>query len=292
MLVRNHSTLGTLSGFGAILLWACLALLTTLTGSVPPFALCAIAFAIAALGGSIRLVLVPHARAAIRQPLSVWAVGLGGLFGFHALYFAGLRLAPAAQAGLISNLWPLFLVIGADYLGRGRPAVGTVTGGLCAFAGVGLLGTAGIVADAAAWDRVPGYACALGSALIWAWYSLASSRMQGVPTDCVTGFCFLTAILSGIIHGIAEPPLRLDGVTTVLALIALGAGPVGAAFFLWDFGMKHGNARVIGFAAFSTPVLSTGLLVVSGVAEGSWALALACLLVSAGAAVARMVQSP
>ena len=36
---------------------------------------------------------------ALRQPPAVWALGIGGLFGYHALYFAALRLAPPAEAG-------------------------------------------------------------------------------------------------------------------------------------------------------------------------------------------------
>ena len=35
----------------------------------------------------------------LRQPLVVWLVGVGGLFGYHALYFLALRFAPPAEAG-------------------------------------------------------------------------------------------------------------------------------------------------------------------------------------------------
>ena len=42
-----------------------------------------------------------------------------------------------------------------------------------------------------------------------------------------------------------------------LAIVALGIGPVGIAFFVWDIGMKRGDIRVLGAASYATPVLST-----------------------------------
>ncbi len=44
-------------------------------------------------------------------PLRVYIFGTLGLFGYHAFYFSALRLAPAAEAGLIAYLWPLLIVI-------------------------------------------------------------------------------------------------------------------------------------------------------------------------------------
>jgi hypothetical protein len=44
------------------------------------------------------------------------------LFGYHALYFAALRLAPPAEAGLISYLWPLLIVLFSALLTRARTA--------------------------------------------------------------------------------------------------------------------------------------------------------------------------
>ena len=38
---------------------------------------------------------------------------------------------------------------------------------------------------------------------------------------------------------------------------ALGLGPVGAAFFLWDIGMKKGDLRFLGVASYATPMIST-----------------------------------
>ncbi len=38
-------------------------------------------------------------------------LGVYGLFVFHVLYFAALKLAPAAEASLIASLWALLTVL-------------------------------------------------------------------------------------------------------------------------------------------------------------------------------------
>src|ERR1700741_5205531 len=91
----------TLVGLSAVLIWSFLSLLTVASGRVPPFQLTAMTFAIGgALGASVWLVR-GGAATALRQPVAVWALGITGLFGYHALYFIALRLAPPAEAQLV-----------------------------------------------------------------------------------------------------------------------------------------------------------------------------------------------
>ena len=286
--LRPAKGIATLSGLAAIGLWAGLALFTTRTGSIPPFQLAAMTFILGGTAGALSFLFRPHAVRALLQPAKIWLVGVGGLFGYHALYFAALRLAPPAEAGLISYLWPLLIVVGADLVLDKRLSLPTVIGGCLSFAGiVTLLGGRGVAlsVDGA---NLPGYACALAAALTWAFYSLASSRMDTVPTDAVTGFCLVTAVLSLLAHLAFETTIWPDTAEQIWAVIGLGLGPVGAAFYLWDYGMKAGDIRKIGFASYATPVLSTGLLVLTGEAAATQGLAIACLLIAGGAALARL----
>src|SRR3546814_20311356 len=46
-----------------------------------------------------------------RQAPAVWALGVGGLFGYHFFYFVSPGNAPAADASLIAYLWPLLIVV-------------------------------------------------------------------------------------------------------------------------------------------------------------------------------------
>ena len=71
-----------------------------------------------------------------------------------------------------------------------------------------------------------------------------------------------------------------------LAIIALGVGPVGAAFFTWDIGMKRGDIRVLGAASYATPLLSTAFLILAGFAKPSAAIAIAAILIAGGGLIA------
>ncbi|HYI88566.1 MAG TPA: EamA family transporter, partial [Beijerinckiaceae bacterium] len=129
----------TLVGFGAVALWSLLALFTAATGAVPPFQLAAMTFAIGGTIGFVSCVAHRGALQALRQRPVVWALGIGGLFGYHALYFAALRLAPPAEAGLVNYLWPLLIVLFSALLPGERVKLAHVAGALLGFAGVVVL---------------------------------------------------------------------------------------------------------------------------------------------------------
>src|SRR5947208_16046015 len=75
----------TLIGLTAILMSSLLAVGTVATGRIPAFQLAALTFAIGALVGFLTWVGRPVAARALRQPARAWLVGVGGLFGYHAL---------------------------------------------------------------------------------------------------------------------------------------------------------------------------------------------------------------
>ncbi|WP_179378176.1 aromatic amino acid exporter YddG [Jannaschia marina] len=274
-------TTATLAGFGAIVLWALLALFTTFSGDVPPLQLLAMCFAIGgALGGLAGL--RRRGWRAWRQPLRVWALGVGGLFGYHLLYVLALRNAPAVQASLIAYLWPLLIVL-FSALGAGlRPH--HLIGALLGLAGAALIVTGGQGVSLSS-EYATGYAIALVAAFFWSSYSVLSRRFASVPTDAVTGFCLATALLSALAHLGLEETVRPAGIEW-LAILGLGLGPVGLAFFLWDIGVKRGDLPVLGAASYAAPLLSTLVLIAAGQAELTWVVAVACLLITAGAALA------
>lgn len=278
-----HLSSATLAGLLAIGLWSTLALLTASTGAVPPFLLAALTFAIAG-GVGLGLVLArPGGLAVLAQPWWAWLHGVGGLFGFHACYFFALKFAPPAEAGLIAYLWPLLIVLFAALLPGGQLLPRHVAGALFGLAGTAVLLGRGFDLSAA---YLPGYAAALGAALIWATYSVVARLFAAVPTEAVAGFCLATAVLSVPFHLALEPTVWPAGAGEWLAVIGLGLGPVGLAFFAWDRGMKRGDVQLLGVAAYAAPVLSTALLVLAGHAEASWRLALACALIVGGAVLA------
>ena len=263
----------TIIGFGAVLLWATLALFTTLSGAVPPLQLLAMCFA---LGGVLGLTRgVPRG-----VPAGAWLLGVGGLFGYHLLYVLALRMAPPVEASLVAYLWPLLIVLMSA-------AVQRLRWWHLAGAAVGLGGAALVVTGGRdlSFAPGPGHAVALVAAVIWAGYSVGARRYADVPTTAVTGFCLGAAALSGVAHLTLEETVLPRGVEW-LAIAGLGLGPVGLAFFLWDVGCKRGDMAVLGASSYAAPLLSTLILVAFGLAEASWTLALACLLITGGAALA------
>jgi drug/metabolite transporter (DMT)-like permease len=130
-----------------------------------------------------------------------------------------------------------------------------------------------------------GYAFAAGAGAVWALYSVLSRRFPSVPTAAVAGFCAATAILAAIAHAAFETTITPD-LPTLLAAALMGIGPVGAAFFLWDIGMKHGDPRLLGTLAYATPIASTLLLCLAGYAPLTPPLLIAAGLVAAGGLLA------
>ena len=281
----------TLVGLGAVALWSLLAVLTAATGTVPPFQLAAMTFAMGGSVGVLSWIVRPEAVAALHQPPVVWALGVGGLFGYHALYFAALRLAPPAEAGLINYLWPLLIGLFSALLPGERVKAAHIAGALLGFCGVVVLIGARADLDLRA-EYALGYLCAFAGAFVWSGYSVLSRRFGSVPTDAVAGFCLVTSALSFICHLAFETTVWPATSIEWLALAALGIGPVGAAFYLWDIGVKHGDIRLLGVGSYAAPVLSTLFLVLAGYAEPTFALALSCTLIVAGALVATLLKRP
>lgn len=272
------------AGFGAIALWAALAFLTAASGRVPPFQLAAMTFA---LGTALGLVAMAFrgSWAALRQPWPVWALGIFGLFIYHALYFGALKLAPPAEAATINALWPLLIVLFSALLPGERLKPIHIIGAVMGFAGVVILGWSRMGANGFSAAYWPGYSLALACAFVWSGYSVLSRLFGSVPTDTVTGFCAATALLSIPCHFLFEETVMPQGLEW-LAILALGLGPVGAAFYVWDIGMKHGDIRLLGVLSYAAPVLSTLLLIATGYTTPDAALLGAVILIVAGALVA------
>lgn len=275
----------TIIGFSAVAMWALLALLTAASGNVPPFQLSAMTFTVGTLVGLAARATGAAPAPRGKVPAVVWAIGIGGLFGYHFLYFTALRNAPAVEASLIAYLWPLFIVLGSALMPGERLRWHHVAGAV-----LGLGGTALIVSRGAgfAFDPryAPGYAAAFACAFVWAGYSLLSRRHAEVPTSVVTWFCAATAALSLLCHLALEATVWPAGAGQWAAVAALGLLPVGAAFFTWDYGVKHGNIQVLGAASYAAPLLSTLVLIAAGAAEASPRILAACLLITFGAVLA------
>ncbi|MCP4380201.1 MAG: EamA family transporter [Hyphomicrobiales bacterium] len=272
----------TAVGFIAVLMWSMLAGLTAASGPMPPFLLTSVAFAISGMLGLIWLAATDNWSHLV-QPVRVWAVGVGGLFGFHFFYFTALRGAPPVEASLIAYLWPLLIVVFSAFLPGERLRWFHAAGALLGLIGTIVLAGRSIVADA---GSIPGYSAALAAAVTWSIYSLLSRRLSSIPTGAVAGFCLATAVLSASAHCLLEETGWPATTDEWLAVVGLGLMPVGAAFYLWDYGVKHGDIQVLGASAYAAPLLSTAILIAAGFAVPTWSIVVATVLIGGGAALA------
>ena len=278
-------TKATAIGFIAVLLWSLLALFTVGSAPTPPLLLNAISFSI---GGAVGLIWTASTGGFSQLRAVSWRVyvfGTLGLFGYHALYFSALRLAPAAEAGLIAYLWPLLIVLFSGLLPGETLRASHLLGAVLGFAGAAFIitGTAG-----SGFERqyLPGYGLALVAALTWAGYSVISRRLGRVPTSSVAIFCIATAALSWGLHFAFEKTIWPQGMLGWLATLGLGLGPVGLAFYVWDIGVKRGDIQLLGISSYAAPLLSTLVLVLAGIAAPSWVLGIAAALITGGAFIA------
>ena len=261
---------------GAIALWATLASLGVALRHVPPFLLTGLALLIGSMPSW------PLLRQ-WRVSAPTLALGIGGLFGYHLLLFVALRHAPAVEANLVNYLWPLLIVVLAPVLLPGmrlRPSHAIAA--LAGFGGaaIAILGSGTSAGGGWFWGYLP----ALASAFIWAGYSLLTRRVPAFPTAAIGLFGLVSGLLSLLCHWALEPSVRLDPRDWTL-VVAMGLGPLGAAFFLWDRALKRGDPRQIGILSYLTPLASTLLLMLVSGRAWSWSIAAAALLII-GAAVA------
>ena len=273
----GSSTVALVCALVAILIWSSLATLGVSLSGVPPLLLIGASLIV---GG---LLSAPWARQWTLRWQSI-AVGCYGMLAYHLLFVLALRNAPPVSANLVHYTWPALIVLLSPLVAKGRP-IGAAHA-LCAlvgFAGAALAILGG--GPSAQLEFRWGYVFAIGAALVWSTYSLTLSRVGSSSTPDVGLACLVSGGACLLLHALLEPGIQLS-TSQILGLLSLGGGPMGAAFYLWAYALKHGDPRVIGVMANATPLLSTAMLALSGRGAITGTLLMAALLVSAASLVA------
>ncbi len=220
-----------------------------------------------------------------RLPPVVWIFALLGLFGYSFLLYLALDYAPAVEVSLLVNLWPLLMVLFCGLLPGEHLRWYHVLGCCIGFAGsLVLVGPA--VMGLFDTGHLTGQLLALASGAIWAAFCVSCRAAGDVPTDSVGWFCLATALLGLLCHFAGESSVLSAPPSAWWAIVILGLGPIGLAFFAWDVGLKHGHIRLLGVMAFFIPMLSAVLLILAGEGDWTWQIVFATLLITGGACVA------
>jgi len=264
----------------AILLWSTLALAGNGLKDIPRFLLLGVTFLTSGLVSGLD-------RQGWQVPSKVFVVGVGGIFGYHLLYFTAFTKAPAVEVNLLNYLWPLLILLFSPVFIKGsRLHTNHIIGASLGLVGAGLIATGGKLNMN--FQYLDGYVLAAVAAVIWAVYSLATKRLSPFPTRTVGAFLLISGILSMAIFfagGGSYPQIAAVSPRQWLFLVLVGIGPMGAAFFLWDAALKNGDPRTIGSLAYLTPLLSTLNLMFFAGQKLTSATLIAMILIITGAVI-------
>ena len=269
-------------------MWSSLALLSVFSENIPPFLLLALCFFTSSL--LVVLKRLYKRETLLRLPTlnsAQWVVGVGGLFGFHFLYFLAIRHAPPIQVSLVCYLWPLLLAL---YVSLPGQRFLTLIGASLGFLGAGVVISGGQSMDFNSAHTL-GYVYAFGAALIWSSYSWYMGKSDNNVED-IGWISLVVAVFALVCHLLLEESvLATPGTfdtTTVIAIVLLGLGPVGGAFYLWDIALKFGHKQWIASLSFTTPVISTFLLAGFGIGSVSMNVLVSLGLIMAGAGLCNL----
>ncbi|MFB9866949.1 DMT family transporter [Vreelandella sulfidaeris] len=265
----------------AVMLWSVAPLLAELANATPPLQLTAVTLLAGALATLPLSRRVNVAACGAGWWLSVW-IGVPLLiFGAVSTYFIGMRLAPAAEAALITYTWPVLFVLLSQWSRFGRLRIAGVIGALIAFSGAALLLVPQAI-NGGLGGATTGYALALLAAFCWAIYSWLSQTAPLPLAPLLPRILLIACTISFAASWVLEGNLALPDSDALMAGIALGLGPYGIAMVAWDKALRWGHASLIGSLAYGVPILAALLLVLAGMSVLDWRLPAAAVLVVVG----------
>jgi drug/metabolite transporter (DMT)-like permease len=243
-----------LYALGAVLCWASL---PAATGSglegLSVTELLFFSFVPAALYLTVQEMVISRRRAIPWPDKKLTALGLAGIFGYHALYYLALDHAPLVEGAILTTTWSFWIVVFSSILDKKRLSLPVLAVALAGLAGAGMVVSGGQSLQFET-RYLPGYLMALGCGLIWSSFSVALSRLK--PTrDYMPAFTVLAALLSTLAYA-ASAPQALPPAGALFAALYLGLVPLGLSFTLWNRAVTGGNMTLIGYLSYLTPPLA------------------------------------
>ncbi|AVI62535.1 DMT family transporter [Halomonas sp. GFAJ-1] len=265
----------------AVMLWSVAPLLAELARTSSPLQLTALTLLAGALATLPLSHRVPVTMLSKRWQLSVWLGVPLLIFGAVSSYFIGMRLAPAAEAALITYTWPVLFVLLSQWSRFGKLRMAGVIGALIAFSGAALLLLPQALSGGFG-GATTGYALALLAACCWALYSWLGQAAPLALTPLLPRLLLVACAIATSASLLMEGSIEVPSGDALLAGIALGLGPYGIAMVAWDKALRLGQASIVGSLAYGVPILAAALLVAAGVSVLDWRPPCAAMLVVVG----------
>lgn len=279
---------GTGLGALAIASWGTLGALGALSATMNPYLVLGCCFAI---GAGLGVLYCRATGAGVARP-GDQGIMAGALLltVYHVAYLTAFHFADPISVSLINYLWPACLIlVGNLFFGLASGAAGVI-GALVGFSGVVILVRPDGIALTE--DQMIGYGLAFFGALCWGTYSNLRRRRSGAGVGDMVTISAISAAACLILAAATGPGLSDLGLRDLYVIVLLGIGPAGGAFFLWDIGMRRGNAALLGVIGYAAPIIST--LVMVGLGLGSWSsrIVVAVVLISAGGLIVQFGRRP
>jgi drug/metabolite transporter (DMT)-like permease len=265
----------TCIGAFAIPLWATWPALALRAFEMPAFECLTVAFLVGwlVLAGIARPAAgnLERRRSALSWlPAVACAIGLSGSNGFHIL---ATHSIPAAQANLISYLWPVMIVAFGAMLRLFRLRPRQVLGLALGFAGAVIL-----MGDGRLSMSATGIGLALLGGACWALYCLFRLKWRGTAVNVLARGCAISTVLCGVLHLLLEPTV-IPSMGALGAAAAVGIVPLALGNFVWDEGFRRGDSQLLAVMAYATPLCSAFLLAALGLAAPTWSLLVGAVVI-------------
>ncbi|MBZ3904808.1 DMT family transporter [Streptomyces griseiscabiei] len=247
-------------------------------------------------GGAAVLLLMalfqrPRQAPPLKAVIGACVAGLVGVFGYNALFFWGVTMAPASDGGVMfPALTPVITTVVLILAGRESARPVRVLGLVIGAGGAALFFVTTTAHGVGGPERLMGDTVFLVGAAVWSVYTLLNRKLV-VGMDPLQAVMYSTVAGSLALAVMAAPEfgeVRWSGLPTGFWINAvhLAIGPTAVAYLLYVRGIRDVGASTASVMMFAVPLFSTLFSFLFLGESFTWAQSGSALLMLGGAFIA------
>lgn len=276
--------LPTLIGVSALVMWSLGPFIVSELDGIPLFQSLAIMFGSAFIMGAVKITVQKKWKLIFRQRPILFLIGVVGICGADFAYVFGAHNAHITHVDLISYLWPCFMMIFTSFLPEEKFSANAILGAI-----LGILGIIVLLSNKSGslhffQENFLGYFLALIAALLWGGYSAFSRYYSDAPTDMISIYCGIGALICLGFHMNMEQTV-VPSLEQIWKVLFLGVIGIGLTYQFWDYGVKYGNVKFLSMITYCTRLFGMLLLIIVEKEPFTFTLVSAIFLALVGAAV-------